>query len=218
MSDATSISRPPSLAETSVRVRDIVASVRTTPSARGTGVFVLVAGPSGAGKDTLLRIARDWIGHMPKLHFVRRQVTRQANPSIEDHDTLSAQEFTDGVRRGAFSFFWSANGLWYGVPAVTETWFGAGDVIVVNVSRTVVPAIVEKYRRVVVVLVTAPQDILAERLAARGRENGVCLDSRLERAGLAVPEVPASYVIENTGAPQDGAGKLSDLLASLCRR
>ncbi|MGL4406286.1 MAG: phosphonate metabolism protein/1,5-bisphosphokinase (PRPP-forming) PhnN, partial [Notoacmeibacter sp.] len=50
-----------------------------------TGIFVAVVGPSGAGKDSILRDAAKVFVSDPLVHFAKRIVTREANSS-EDHD------------------------------------------------------------------------------------------------------------------------------------
>jgi ribose 1,5-bisphosphokinase len=53
--------------------------------------------------------------------------------------------------------------------------------VVANVSRTVIAAMRGAYADVVVVLVTAPPNVLAERIALRARGSDGRLDQRLNR-------------------------------------
>ena len=82
------------------------------------GAFVVVVGPSGAGKDTLLAHARTALAADPHFVFVRRVVTRPPGP-FEDHDTMSETEFARREAEGAFALSWRAHGLLYGVPLAT---------------------------------------------------------------------------------------------------
>jgi ribose 1,5-bisphosphokinase len=57
----------------------------------------------------------------------------------------------------------------------------AGRTVIANVSRTVIGAMRRAYRDVVVVSITAPPNVLAERLAMRGRSSDGKIEHRLGR-------------------------------------
>ena len=64
-----------------------------------------------------------------------------------------------------------------------------------------------------VVLVTAPAELRAERIAARGREDVADARARLERSSPA--RVEADLTIENVGPAENGAARLTAFLRSL---
>lgn len=147
----------------------------------GPGRLVLVVGPSGAGKDTLLGLARTASADDANIVFVRRVVTRAAS-SAEDNEQMSADAFREAKARGAFAIDWEAHGHAYGLPRSIEDDIRAGRSVVANVSRTVIPALRHAYANVVVVSVTAPADVLAARLAMRKRGTDGNIAQRLTRA------------------------------------
>lgn len=189
--------------------------VKTFSSSRGNGIFVAVVGPSGAGKDTLLRGARARLAGRSGIQFVRRVVTRAADPAHEDHVGILPAEFEQGMRRGAFALHWQANGHDYGLPASIDVPFAAGRVVVANLSRAVVAQARARYGRLAVVHVTAPPQVLAARLAGRGRETAGAMAARLARApGLGVdPELVLQ--IDNGQPVEIGTRLLADLLEAL---
>jgi ribose 1,5-bisphosphokinase len=62
------------------------------------------------------------------------------------------------------------------------------------------------------VLVTAPADVLRQRLAARRRSSDGDLGKRIARSDSAECAVDPDVVIANVGAPTIAAGKLLDIL------
>ncbi len=146
----------------------------------GPGRLVLVVGPSGAGKDTLLGLARTASADDASIVFVRRVVTRAAS-SAEDNEQMSPDAFREAKARGDFAVDWEAHGHAYGLPRSIEDDIRAGRNVVANVSRTVIPVLRHAYANVVVVSITAPADVLAERLAMRKRGSDGNIAQRLTR-------------------------------------
>jgi len=151
-----------------------------TNTAIGPGKLVLVVGPSGAGKDTLLDLAKSACADDRNIVFARRVVTRQAS-SAEDNEQMSVEGFREAQARGAFAIHWEAHGHAYGLPRSIEDDIRAGRTVVANVSRTVISALRHAYANVVVVAITAPADVLAARLAMRKRGSDGNIAQRLAR-------------------------------------
>ncbi|HWA20578.1 MAG TPA: phosphonate metabolism protein/1,5-bisphosphokinase (PRPP-forming) PhnN [Devosia sp.] len=179
------------------------------------GRLVLVVGPSGAGKDTLINKARAALAGNGRYHFVRRVVTREADAGLEDHDTMSAADFERAKRNRAFALSWDAHGLSYGIPRAIEDEIAAGHVVVANGSRRMVAEALGRYPTTQVVLVDAPPEIRAARLAGRGRETLAEVTARLGReaplpAGIPVTQVDNSGAVETALAAFLGALRTGD--------
>jgi ribose 1,5-bisphosphokinase len=161
------------------------------PAAIGPGRLVLVVGPSGAGKDTLLGLAKAACADDADIVFPRRAITRAATAS-EDNEQLSPGAFRDAVERGAFAVNWEAHGHCYALRSAIDDDIRAGRTVIANVSRTVIGALRRAYLDVMVIAITAPPEILAKRLASRGRGSDGQIEQRLGRTvddASATPDV-----------------------------
>jgi ribose 1,5-bisphosphokinase len=178
-------------------------------AAIGPGRLILVVGPSGAGKDTLLALARAACADDGTIVFPRRVVTREATAS-EDNEQVSLEAFEQACASGGFAVHWQAHGHGYGLPLAIDDELRAGRTVVVNVSRTVVDAMRRAYAHVTVVSITAPSDILAERLAARARSSDGQIEQRLRRAvdDAAAPDA----TIINVGSVEYHARQLTRII------
>jgi ribose 1,5-bisphosphokinase len=174
------------------------------PDAIGPGRLILVVGPSGAGKDTLLGFAKAACAEDAEIVFPRRVVTREASSS-EDNIALTPDEFREALARGDFAMHWEAHGHSYGLPQAIDDDIRAGRSVIVNVSRTVIEAARRAYSNVVVIAITAPPEVLAERIQMRARSSDGNSDQRLSRTvDTAAPDV----TILNVGRPEDHARRL----------
>lgn len=174
----------------------------------GPGRLILVVGPSGAGKDTLIALAQAACAGNDNAVFPQRVVTREAS-SFENNAAVSSMLFGQMLARGDFAFQWEAHGLRYGIPRSIIDDIRAGRTIVVNASRTIIEPARRSYINVTVVSVTAPPEVLAERLAARARPSDGRLDNRIHRAVTAgAPDI----VINNVGPPDDHAAELLEAI------
>lgn len=169
-------------------------------------MLILIVGPSGAGKDTLLNAAREVLGGDARFRFVRRVITRVGDGGEEAHEGVTEEGFRVREEAGDFALSWRAHGLRYGVPADIALDLARGRVVVVNVSRAVVAEAAARFP-VAVVEIMAPAGVLAERLAARGREDAEDVARRLSRA-IEVPVAVVRHVVVNDGSVAEGAGRL----------
>jgi ribose 1,5-bisphosphokinase len=180
------------------------------PTSIGPGRFVLVVGPSGGGKDTLIALAKTACRADRKIVFPRRIVTRTTS-AAEDHDSLDDAAFDRAATDGGFAFWWQAHGLKYAIPSSAADDVRAGRTVICNVSRAIVAEVRARYSQVDVVLVTAPAEILAARLAGRSRASDGPLEQRIKRND-AFAGFRADYTIDNAGAPGTAARQLLDVL------
>lgn len=172
------------------------------------GLLVLVVGPSGAGKDTLIAGARRALADDPRFVFTRREITRPADPAGENHIPLTPAEFA--VRRAGYALAWQAHGLGYGIPADIAAEIEAGRTVVANVSRTVIAAAARRFP-VLVLEITASPAVLAARLAARGREDAADQAARLARQVAPAAAVASVRILNDTTVAEGVAAVLAAL-------
>ena len=180
------------------------------PAAIGPGRLILVVGPSGAGKDTLLGLARAACADDGSIVFPPRVVTREAS-SFEDNEQMSLEAFRQGRSQGDFAVHWEAHGHCYALPRAIDDDIRAGRTVVANLSRTVVDAIRRGYADVTVVLITAPREMLSQRLAARARSSDGQIESRLSRVVDDVATAP-DVTITNVGSVEGPARELVKII------
>ncbi len=176
----------------------------------GPGRLILVAGPSGAGKDTLIDGVRTLCATEHDVVFPRRLVTRVPS-TAEQHDHLDDDAFDRAAKRGDFAFWWQAHGLKYAIPRSIDDDIRAGRAVVCNVSRTIVSQARERYANVEAVLITAPTDRLAARLTARSRSSDGAIVERLRR-NEELAHFAADHVIENIGPSESGVVALLGII------
>jgi ribose 1,5-bisphosphokinase len=178
-------------------------------------MLVVVVGPSGAGKDTLMERARAALGGDDRFRFVRREITRPADAGGEAHTEVTPAAFAARRATGGYALAWEAHGLGYGIPADVADDLAAGHVVVANISRASIAAAAEKFPTLVLEI-TAPAEVLAARLAARGRETADDIAARLKRE-VALPEgVRVARVVNDRSAEEGVAAVVKILREASC--
>jgi len=177
--------------------------------------LVYVMGPSGAGKDSVLARARGLLPQDAPVVFAHRYITRPAEAGGENHVALSAAEFKLRRERGLFAFHWQAHGNDYAIGSEIKAWRRAGLTVVISGSREHFSTLAEQDPDVHPVLITAPPDRLAERLAARGREDAQATAARLQRSDAYAVDDSRLLTIMNDGTLDAAAEALLRFLATL---
>ena len=182
---------------------------------RASGTLILVVGPSGAGKDTLIAGARAALKGDARFVFPRRAITRSQLAGGEDNETMAPGAFAAAMAVGAFALAWRAHGLNYGIPVAIEAALGQGRHVVANVSRSVIVEARQRYQPLRIVEAWAPLAVLAERLASRGRESSAEIAQRLARASEVPVEGPEVTRIETTGSVAESREKFLEILRAV---
>ena len=172
-------------------------------------------GPSGAGKDSVMNRAREMLPPEAPVVFAHRYITRPAESGGENHVALTPAEFALRRAHRLFAFHWEAHGNHYGIGREIHAWRKAGLAVVVSGSREHFLGLGGIDDDTHPVLITAPAERLAERLAKRGRKTDGAAAERLGRGEAYEVMDPRLTTITNDGALEAAAQAFVSLLARL---
>lgn len=180
--------------------------------------MIVVVGPSGAGKDSLMALAASHLAERSDISFVQRMVTRAGDAGGEAHQPIGPDEFEAKAATGGFAVFWRAHGHGYGIPVSTIEEVRARQCLVANGSRAALAEFAAVYPSLAVIHVTAERDCLVERLAARGRETEREIRARLDRPEPPLPAGLTVYTIDNSGDLAEAGRHFSALVETIADR
>ena len=170
-------------------------SAQPLPSIADARRLIVVVGPSGAGKDSVLRGWREALG--PAAPAIARRVITREPDATEAHEAVTGGDFAGMRSRGLLATWWQAHGLDYGVRWQQLEPLAAGRWVVLNGSRAHLPALRAQAPGLRVVEVGAPAHVRAQRLAARAREDAAAREGRLVRE--IADRVDADLALVNDG-------------------
>ena len=173
-------------------------------------------GPSGSGKDSLMRYARQVLRGTGNVIFAHRYITRPLDPDKgENYIALSTEEFAQRLQAGCFAMHWDSHGYHYGIGIEIDSWLALGLKVVLNGSRAYLEQARSRYPELCPIAVQVTLRHLRERLLARGRETGAQLEERLRQVvelDEQVWHVPGLLILNNDGTLEDAGERLVALL------
>lgn len=163
------------------------------------GSLFLVVGNSGSGKDAIIKWAID---KCSKVNIVRRVITRPESKDTEDFISITK----DAFNKDDYFLYWESYDKLYGVGKDVLNGLVQNKNYIVNISRDVIDYARTKWINSFVVEVSAPIELIKERLQSRKRESSIEIKKRLERAKNA-PKINADIVIDASNSDVSIAGK-----------
>jgi guanylate kinase len=176
---------------------DLRASV-TRP--KGPGLVLVVTGPSGAGKGTLVAHLLDQRADCVFSVSATTRPRRNTEHDGREYIFLSHEEFMARVGQGYFLEWANVHGNLYGTPvAPVDEQVRAGHVVVLDVDVQGGASVRRARPRAVSVFVYPPSlESLRSRLQARGTDRPEVIEERLRNApGELAQAVHYDYIVMN---------------------
>ena len=153
--------------------------------AAGRGILLVVAGPSGVGKGTLIRGLRERHSH---VRFSVSCTTRGPRPGEghgEDYHFVSTEAFERQLEQGGLLEYARVyGGRYYGTPAppVVDA-LAAGRVVILEIEIDGTIQVVRRFPDAIAIYILAPTPAeQADRLAGREKDSAEAIKERLSKA------------------------------------
>lgn len=148
------------------------------------GCVFILSGPSGSGKDTILK---EILERRPDLFFSISSITREKRKGETDGEKyhfISREEFEEGLENHAYLEYNKYLDNYYGTPkAPVETHIAAGTDVLIEVDVNGARSIREKIPDAVSIFIMPPSlEVLKKRLSGRGTETEMQIEKRLNAA------------------------------------
>ncbi|MBQ4313532.1 MAG: guanylate kinase [Clostridia bacterium] len=168
------------------------------------GVLVIVSGPSGAGKGTVVAKAVDCAPQYDENLYLSVSMTsrsrRGSEVEGESYFFVTADHFRDAIEKGELIEYNCFSGNYYGTPkSNVDKHLENGESVILEIDVNGGDQIVEKYPDAVRVFIMPPSlSILEQRLRSRGRDTDEDIARRLGEAEREIRKsVEYDYIIVN---------------------
>lgn len=151
---------------------------------RKPGRLFVISAPSGAGKTTLCRAARQ---HLPHLVYSVSTTTRAPRPGEvdgKDYFFVSEAEFRTGIDADHWAEWARVHDNYYGTSAlfIDEQLRGGHDVLL-DIDVQGARQILQRFPEATTIFIMAPSmDTLRQRLVDRGQDDPATIEKRMKNA------------------------------------
>jgi len=165
----------------------------------------------------LISHARTILNNKPEFYFTTREITRPRNEGAEQHIAVSESEFHLQNDAAQYAIIWHAHSTWYGISRTIDDRLAESKVVVFNGSRAAINEIKKRFTGIKIIYITAPDNIIADRLTSRGRESDPQVKERIARnEQLAV--IPEGVIhLSNSGSLQQTLEKFVGILQKISK-
>jgi guanylate kinase len=154
------------------------------------GKLIVVSGPSGAGKDTLIQAALEAIPELTLIASATTREPRKGEVDGKDHVFLSREEFERWIEEDRLLEWAEYSGNLYGTPKQSvQELLDSGRSVILRIELQGARQVKERRPDAVMVFVRAPSlEETRRRLESRATETSESVESRM---ATAVKEVAA---------------------------
>lgn len=148
------------------------------------GLLVVISGPSGVGKTTIVRSVRDRVDAVFSVSATTRPKTDQDRDG-QDYQFLGEAEFRAMVEDGAFLEYAQVFGKhWYGTPrGPVDAALAAGRIVLLEIDVQGALQVRENLPNALLMFILPPDEAtLLERLRSRGRDDEEAIARRFAEA------------------------------------
>ena len=164
------------------------------------GLLIILSGPSGAGKDTVLK---ELLAHNDKVRVSISATTRQPRQGEEngrDYHFISREQFETLIQRDGVLEYAEYCGNFYGTPrAQVEAWLDEGLDVVLEIEVQGAKKVMAKCPEAVSVFILPPSfAVLEKRLRRRATDSEEAVQKRLAAArGEILQAADYDYMVVN---------------------
>lgn len=193
---------------------------------KGSASLIILSGPSGCGKDTVLNEVRKHVGGIGKtISCTTRGPRSKKGGGYEQHGVdyffISCEEFEEKIRQGGFLEYANVHGDWYGTPAdyIEKLKDDGHEFIILNIEDAGADQVKALYPEAVSVFVLPPDATeLRRRLIGRDSEPSQKQEERYEKGKAQMKRAyDYDYVVMNDDVERAAKDIMYILYAVRCR-
>ncbi len=173
----------------------------------------MIAGPSGAGKGTVIALVQERLDHVVTSVSATTRPPRPGERDGREYHFLDRERFLAAVAAGDFLEWVEYSGNLYGtLRSEVEARVAAGDDVILEIELVGARAVREAMPEAISVFIAPPSMAeLAQRLRGRGTETAAAVARRLNRAEI---EVAAAEEFDHV-VVNDDARRAADEVAAI---
>ncbi len=148
------------------------------------GQLIVITGPSGVGKGTLVQQLRDRHPELTLSISATTRPPRQGETDGKDYFFLSRQAFENWIEQGELLEWAEYAGNYYGTPRqAVEDKLTQGESVILEIEVVGARKVQESFPQATRIFIAPPSlSILEQRLQQRGKDSSEAIAQRLEHA------------------------------------